>query len=200
LQEEAMPHTLTDAEANALENKRAFRRNLVVDIEDPLEARARAALIPKPYDNYAVGTFIAIENIRLEWVAPDYFAFIPKHTPFAFRRASGDTITPRHMFTDGGSIPRIFQPLRHLSPWTYGPAYLLHDWLFDVHHCKGTGEFETVRDILMEAIKTMMETAVGGIRKDVFAFQEIYLGVDSIVAKQIWNKTGPCPLPPDIEE
>nr|WP_249779640.1 DUF1353 domain-containing protein [Bradyrhizobium sediminis] len=34
------------------------------------------------------------------------------------------------MYTDGGSIPRIAQIFNGLSPWGFGPAYIVHDWIF----------------------------------------------------------------------
>jgi hypothetical protein len=189
----------------ALAAKRSYRRGLVVDVdEEMMDRAARLESYAASYDDYGIGEFIGLDNIRLQWVRADYFAFIPRRVePFAFRRPGhgNDVITPRHMFTDGGSVPRVFQSLPDLSPWTYGSAYLLHDWLFDLHHCgDDTRDFDAVRDILMEAIKTLMEVYPDRVPKSRIAFALIRAGVDSRIARQIWDKTGDCPIPPDVAE
>jgi hypothetical protein len=33
-----------------------------------------------------------------------------------------------------------------LSAWCYTPAFMVHDWEFDVHHAGGDKGFEAVRD------------------------------------------------------
>ena len=53
----------------------------------------------------------------------------PKN-PLRFRGSDGREIRPGRMFTDGGSIPRLFWSVRGFSPWGYAPAYVMHDWLF----------------------------------------------------------------------
>lgn len=42
------------------------------------------------------------------------------------------------MFTDGGSIPVQFG-LKNYSPWGYGPAFIVHDWLLHMQDGKGEG-------------------------------------------------------------
>lgn len=97
------------------------------------------------------------------------------------------------MFTDGGSIPRALWSVKDFSPWTYCPAFLIHDWLFDLHHCGlDTRSFETVRDNMLEGVCTLMETGV--CRMNRLAFDLIYAGIDSFVARQAWNKPD-CTLP-----
>jgi hypothetical protein len=44
-------------------------------------------------------------------------------------------ITPVEMYTDGGSVPRVFWNIPGLSPWALGPAYVIHDYIFLVHRC-----------------------------------------------------------------
>ena len=79
----------------------------------------------------------------LEWDDGYRFVFRPKQGqalvytfpvshPLAKRLGS---ITPRSMYTDGGSIPRIFWSVDGLSPWEYGPAFVIHDWIFNRHYC-----------------------------------------------------------------
>ncbi|MBW2365302.1 MAG: hypothetical protein JRF25_09615, partial [Deltaproteobacteria bacterium] len=87
-------------------------------------------------DDFPVGEFISIDRIRLRWVNEGWFEYLPDgDTPFAFKRNNGEIITPEKMYTDGGSIPRAFWIMKGLSPWEYGPSYLIHDWEFDLHHC-----------------------------------------------------------------
>ncbi len=31
---------------------------------------------------------------------------------------------------------RVFWSVKGFSPWVYGPAYILHDWLFNEHRCR----------------------------------------------------------------
>ncbi|MDX0481415.1 hypothetical protein GOD90_20275 [Sinorhizobium medicae] len=150
---------------------------------------------------FAIGTFEGLESIRLRWVRPNWFEFIPKRQiPFRFIRANGERVEPRRMFTDGGSIPRLFRWGNGLDPWGFAPAYLLHDYEFDLHRCgRSDKSFEDVRDTMMEAVRTLMH--VGLCPSSSVVFGMIYAGIDSIVARRIWNaKTSKCSLPPDSEE
>jgi len=127
---------------------------------------------------------------HLVWVKPDIFRHEPQPAnPFRFTRANGEEIEPGKMITDGGSIPRALWFVKDLSPWAYAPAFLIHDWLFDLHHCgRDTRSFEEVRDILLEGVRTLMETKVCDMNR--LAFDLIYSGIDSFVARQVWDKPG----------
>ncbi|HMQ92462.1 MAG TPA: hypothetical protein PKA33_15130 [Amaricoccus sp.] len=73
--------------------------------------------------------------LLIKWVREDRFVFVPDESdPLTYERG-GRRIVPGAMFTDGGSIPRLFWSVKGLSPWSYGPAYALHDWLFRQHRC-----------------------------------------------------------------
>jgi Protein of unknown function (DUF1353) len=64
-------------------------------------------------------------------------------------------IRPKLMYTDGGSIPRTFWSFDGLSPWEYGPAFILHDWVFLRHYCDGQKypvTLEEANDILLDAM------------------------------------------------
>ena len=184
--------------ANAIEAPR-FRPEAV-----PQEAPIISAF----YQRYGAGTFSNLDRIRLRWLSlkdtpdPNYFALIPhKGAAFSFQRPdNGAVIAPRHMFTDGGSVPWLAQSLPNLSSWGFGPAYLIHDWLFDLHHCRRTDlDFEAVRDIMMEGVKTLMETGV--CLKSELSFWLLFQGIDSASARNYWNTdTNGCTLPPDYEE
>jgi hypothetical protein len=61
--------------------------------------------------------------LLVEWIGPDRFILRPDPDPtqrLTFTRANGDVITPREMYTDGGSIPRPLWVFRGLSPDTPG--------------------------------------------------------------------------------
>lgn len=137
------------------------------------------------------------------WVAEDKFVFAPdRNDPLTFTRTSGHTIRPGLMYTDGGSIPKIIQPLNGFSPWGYAPAYMIHDWIFIGRHCLvdgiDTGRFADLRDvtfddsaiILAEVVKTLIETR--RVPRNEFAFGAISNAVDSFVAKNLWDKPGAC--------
>ncbi len=156
---------------------------------------AEAATAPaerKFYPDFDIGRFEG--EPHLVWVRPDIFRHEPNPgLAFRFIRASGEVIEPGLMYTDGGSIPRALWFIKDLSPWSYAPAFLIHDWLFDLHHCGQTGKsFEEVRDILLEGVRTLMETKVCPL--DRLAFDTIYAGIDSFVARQVWDNPG-CHLP-----
>jgi hypothetical protein len=65
------------------------------------------------------------------------------------------------MYTDGGSIPRFLWGVKGYSPWSYAPAYIVHDWLFEAHHCGYTPDnrysFEDSVAVLAEGLKAVME-------------------------------------------
>lgn len=155
-------------------------------------AQVAGAEARKSFADFPIGRFEGAP--RLVWVAPDLFLHEPvPGKPFRFIRANGEVIAPGRMFTDGGSIPRALWSVKDFSPWTYGPAFLIHDWLFDLHHCGlDTRSFETVRDIMLEGVRTLMETGVCEMNR--LAFDLIYAGIDSFIARQVWNKPG-CTLP-----
>lgn len=165
-------------------------------------APARAAAVAKGkagaflearkfYPEFPCGRFEG--EPHLVWIRPDLFRHEPRAAqPFRFVRANGEAIEPGVMNTDGGSIPRALWFVKDLSPWAYAPAFLIHDWLFDLHHCQRTDKgFEEVRDIMLEGVRTLMESGV--CEKNRLAFDLIYAGIDSFVARQVWDKPG-CAL------
>lgn len=130
------------------------------------------------------------------------FLFVPdpKH-PLTFKRPGGThTIRPAMMYTDGGSIPRVAQVFKGLSPWGYAPAYMIHDWMFVAHHCRRDGDpayaraddlsFQDSYHILDEAIATLVaERKVA--RNDV-ARSAITAAVASPIARKLWDQSGAC--------
>lgn len=102
-------------------------------------------------------------KLLVEWRKPDRFVFIPSpEDPLRFRRGTnGDLIQPDRMWTDGGSIPRAVWAFKNYSPWGYGPAFIIHDWLFNMQDCQLEGyeryDLETAAMIMSEVMKTLLE-------------------------------------------
>lgn len=130
-------------------------------------------------------------EFRLEWIAPNRWRYHPiRGNPFGFRRASGKEIIPKPMVTDGGSIPRLFWALPGLSPWDYGPAFLVHDWEFHAHDLGIPGQtFKEVNLTLAEGILTLMQRGYNGATAPVnhHALLQIHAAVDSSIGRKIWN-------------
>jgi hypothetical protein len=70
------------------------------------------------------------------------------------------------MYTDGGSVPRVFWNIPGLSPWSFGPAYVVHDYIFAVHRCGWDDpvvsqiKFEESAEILAEVGKFLIEAGL----------------------------------------
>lgn len=74
-------------------------------------------------------------TLLIQWTAEDRFIYVPDpKRPLTYVRGER-RIVPGRMYTDGGSIPRVFWSAKGFSPWAYGPAYAVHDWLFNEHRC-----------------------------------------------------------------
>jgi hypothetical protein len=152
------------------------------------------------YDKIPVGELHG--KLTLEWVGPDQFIYRPDaQDPFYFKRANGEIIKPRSVFTDGGSIPRHLWAFRGYSPWGFGSAYIAHDWLFSAHHC-GYPEANnqtvfTAADVLSECIKTLMERDKN--KPESLRNPSLLLTIDqavrSKIAQDLWN-SGKCIVPP----
>ena len=151
------------------------------------------------------------------WVGEDNFVYYPYnknpltyHLPKSLQERLGGikSIRPGLHYNDGGSIPRAVRGVEGFSPWGYGPAYAVHDWLFAAHHCIVTeqrdlldkrDEDETAKveqvdfpasaDILAGVISALvLEKRVP---PRAVAPGAIYSAVDSFVARNIWNDRDP---------
>ncbi|MBY5426997.1 hypothetical protein [Rhizobium leguminosarum] len=147
------------------------------------------------FDDYRTGQFSNLDRIDLRWCAPDWFEYIPNEDAhFYFTKPNAEQVSPGRLFTDGGSIPKLFTFAKNLSPWGYLPAFLLHDWQFDLHHSGASGEsFESVRDTMMEALKTLM--VMGTFPRSELDFNLIYVGINSSIARDVWNSAPGLTLP-----
>ena len=153
---------------------------------------------PQGYDETRVGVYHNIDKLLLRWIEPDLFEFLPdKSATFCFERYNGEVVTPKRLFTDGGSIPRVGWVLSDLSPWNYAPAFIVHDWEFDAHHCRLTDKtFDQVSATMMEGVKTLMESGI--CQKNVLAFNAVQAGIRSFIGVKAWEReVEVCPLPQD---
>jgi hypothetical protein len=148
------------------------------------------------------------------WVGEDKFVYWPfTKDPLTFtlgpdlqQKLGFQTIRPGLMYTDGGSIPRPLRAFDGFSPWGYAPAYILHDWAFAAHYCivQGTPDpndvieyekikrfaFEDSAALLAEVMKTLMVD--DRVRTNAEAFNLISFGVDSVVARNLWDTKAAC--------
>lgn len=150
----------------------------------------------RAYDQTPVGKLSG--KLIVEWIDQDKFIFVPDDTnPLVFTRSSGEKIQPQSMFTDGGSIPQALRAVKSYSPWGYAPAFIIHDWLFVMNHCKIAGhekyDVEKAAKVMAEAMKTVMENPkYGGPNK--LVHYSMYEAVKSPVAKKYWED-GKCETP-----
>ena len=147
------------------------------------------------YDRTKTGSFRG--KLDVEWVSPNLFIYRPhEDNPLVYKTSDGLEIKPELMYTDGGSIPRLFWSTPLMGPWDFAPGYIIHDWLFKQHHCKRPGwekiDFDRSATILAEAIKTQM---VRSKTVDPTVAWAIYEAVHSPVAEKLW-KEGGCKTPP----
>ena len=75
-------------------------------------------------------------TLLIQWSDESRFIYVvDPANPLRYRTKDGREIRPGRMYTDGGSIPRVFWGVKGFSPWGYAPAYIIHDWLFHQHRC-----------------------------------------------------------------
>lgn len=146
-----------------------------------------------------LGTGVFTGRPTVQWNGMDTFVFLEDRTaPFKYKTASGRIIQPKSIPTDGGSTPRLLHGLKNFSPWGYGPAYIIHDWLFAAHRKNlspdNDWQFEDTATSLAECIRTLMESgydAADGTRRKLGKAEDtlylIYQAVRSSFALDIWN-------------
>jgi hypothetical protein len=164
----------------------------------PVIAASLLGACANTYDTIKPGVLKG--RVVVEWIKPDLFVFTPdSQNPLRFVRDSKDTIVPARMLTDGGSIPRPLWILRNYSPWGYGPAFILHDWLFFMHQCEVSGHerytLQDAADVMAEVMKTMMVS--GKVEVDKGTLVSMHAAVSSPIAAHHWDH-GKCVPPPEI--
>lgn len=147
------------------------------------------------YTKTPSGKFVG--RLDVEWIAPNLFIYRPNPTePLAYTAADGKVIRPQLMYTDGGSIPRLFWSAPHMGPWDFAPGFIIHDWLFLQHRCKSGDwqefSFERSADLLAEALKTQMTQSQ---QADPVVLWAIHEAVKTPVAKASWDSSD-CRIPP----
>ncbi len=166
------------------------------------------------YDKAPVGRFDG--SLFVMWVGEGgpsgdgAFVYVPapgNALRFTRKDARGreQVIKPTMMYTDGGSIPKVGQVFKGLSPWGYAPAYMIHDWLFRARQCVNDGKasaaesvvagmsFQDSADVIAEAIKTLQ--AEGRVSKDDVAPRIVSSAVAGPISAHLWTKQGACPEP-----
>lgn len=106
------------------------------------------------YENAPIGTFEGTALVVWVGAGDDTssgdgkFVYVPlEGNALKFTRSSeagasdgNDVIEPGAFYTDGGSIPRAVQWVQGFNAWAFGPAYIVHDWLFVVRKCANDGD------------------------------------------------------------
>lgn len=157
------------------------------------------------YDDFKTGRFLGV--LTLQYAGPDQFLYVPDEIdPFRFVRSNGEVIQPEQMYTDGGSTPRFLWGIKNFSPFGYGPAYVIHDWLYTAHRCSTDSgplgySFADSAIVLAEGLKTLMEEKAyvpefGHVKRPGFV-ELVYAASLTPLAKMSWNEacTQPRILP-----
>lgn len=135
------------------------------------------------------------------------FLYVPDPAaPLTFIRNNPDgsisRITPPPIYTDGGSIPRPITLFNGFSPWGYGPAYIIHDWLFIARHCLNDDRqdavyqpyanvsFQESAEILAEAILALI--AQNRVQNNDVALNAISGAVAGPISFARWNEEDLC--------
>lgn len=134
-------------------------------------------------------------KLIVEWIDQDTFIFLPDAAdPLTFVRSNKEVIRPQRMLTDGGSIPRALRVIKSYSPWGYAPAFIIHDWLYQMKHCKLPGydklSVELAATIMSEVIKTIMENPKHGGKHSLILYS-MYQAVKTDAAQTYWD-SGKC--------
>jgi hypothetical protein len=142
----------------------------------------------------SAGLFDGVATV--EWAGEDYFIYRPGKDPLSFQpsfwKGTTKRIVPKLMYTDGGSIPRFFWNIPGLSPWGFGPAYVIHDYIFTVHRCGWYDpdvadiDFDKSAEVLAEVGKALIDLHY--IKHD--ALDAIVWGVKTQYARTLWDTPG----------
>jgi hypothetical protein len=102
--------------------------------------------------------------LLIQWNDEKRFIYVvDPQNPLRLELRDGRVIQPGRMYTDGGSIPRVFWSVRGFSPWGYAPAYVLHDWLFHQHRC---GTDAAPNNYSFEEANQILDDVIGILFKD----------------------------------
>jgi hypothetical protein len=138
--------------------------------------------------------------LLIQWSNETRFIYVsPADNPLRFTTRNGGEVRPGRMYTDGGSIPRLFWSVKGFSPWGYGPAYVLHDWLYHQHRCDRDGppnkfSFEEANEVLDDAMAFLM--VAKKVDSNRLARRLIKWGVDNF-GQAAWSES--CDAEPSAE-
>lgn len=166
------------------------------------------------------GTFSG--NVHLVWIrggendplGDGVFAYLPtdydrlvfERGDSPWRSEGSEVIIPEAFYTDGGSVPRAFQGLNGFNAWAYGPAYVIHDWIFVARKCLNdeditpelvTDEMRKVSNMkFVESAYVMAETITslaGAGRPDNADNANLIASVTAGPrTKSLWHQKGAC--------
>ncbi len=142
-------------------------------------------------------------RVLVEWDRQDKFIYRKTGNALSFQPSFMDRpIVPKDMYTDGGSVPQVFWNIPGLSPWALGPAYIVHDWIFEVHRCNRDAPpevraitFEQSAQILAEVGQSLVNAGL----IDDNQLPAIVWAVRTRYARNIWDRPGTeeeCEPPP----
>jgi hypothetical protein len=165
-----------------------------------------------PSGEYSGKVFLYWVGGSTPFLGDGKFVFIPaKEDPLTFTyRPSRDTakefvIEPDAIYTDGGSVPRIFAGVKGLSPWDYGPAYVVHDWLFVAKRCRSGGStdpkyafiddftFKDSAEMMGAGLKALIESKTEVPDAETAALT-IANTTASFVSRSLWNQSQDCSM------
>ncbi len=207
------------AQLSALElsqrTQKLFPPELAADVQAALQAELQMELGGPARESFATlfladlfysrlnsGHFEGVPTVTWNGFDPenDRPMFVFNGTDFAYVTSNGRRIAPGKMDTDGGSIPKVLHAVGNFTPWNYGPAFIVHDWLFVAHKCNAAPDndidFEMSARIMAEALKTLMEVGFTNVDGQVQKFPKaedtlylMYLAVKTPFAKRLWDDT-----------
>jgi len=142
-------------------------------------------------------------RVVVEWNREDKFIYRQQANALSFTPSfMTSPIVPPDMYTDGGSIPRIFWSVPGLSPWGLGPAYIIHDWIFEVHRCHRPAPPEVANMTIDQAAQALAEVAKALADAGLIDHNrapEVVWAVQTNIAREIWKRPGTaeeCEQPP----
>ena len=142
-------------------------------------------------------------RVLVEWYRQDNFIYRKTGNALSFKPSFMDQpIVPEDMYTSGGSVPQVLWNIPGLSPWALGPAYIVHDWIFEVHRCDRDAPpevkaitFEQSAQILAEVGQSLVKAGL----IDDNQLPAIVWAVRTRYARNIWDRPGTkeeCEPPP----
>jgi hypothetical protein len=131
-------------------------------------------------------------RVLVQWAQEDKFIYVKKSNPLSFKPSFlNTTIVSETMYTDGGSIPRVFWSVPGLSPWGLGPAYIIHDWLFEVHRCHRPAPVEVTQITFEQSAQTLAEVGKSLVEAGLIQhslLDEIVWAIKTQYARDQWDR------------